>query len=128
MVEAAFNALKEAGNTDAVESEVDQRIAELDELKSRTNETKRAEEQRRMDEVADWFDGFVPQHPENAAKVREILNNYVEMRYATYGEMEEIDPEFARAERESLRQSLGDQLLTEVPPAQGVTILKKLFI
>jgi hypothetical protein len=89
---------------------------------------KRGEEQRRMDEVADWFDGFVPQHPENAAKVREILDRYVELRFATYGEMEEIDPAFARAERESLRQTLGDRLLSDVPPAQGVTVLKKLFI
>jgi hypothetical protein len=126
--EAALHALTQAGSKDTVEAEVERRIAEFDEVEARTNEVKRAEEQRRMDEAADSFEGLVPHHPDNAAKVREILNRYIELRFATYGEMEEIDPEFARSERESLRQTLGDRLLSEVPPAQGVTVLKKLFI
>jgi len=31
-------------------------------------------------------------HPESGRKAREILNEYVELRYATYGDMEEVDP------------------------------------
>jgi hypothetical protein len=42
--------------------------------------------------------------------------------------MEDVDPELARAQRESLRQRLGQRLLSELPPAQGATVMKPLFI
>jgi hypothetical protein len=42
--------------------------------------------------------------------------------------MEEVDPEFAHAQRVSLRQHLGQHLMSELPPAQGATVLKQLFI
>jgi hypothetical protein len=39
-----------------------------------------------------------------------------------------VRPEFARAQRESIRQRLGQRLMSELPPAQGATVLKQLFI
>ena len=67
-------------------------------------------------------------HPESGQKAREILNEYIELRYRTYGDMEDVDPEFARVQRESIRQRLGQRLLSELPPAEGATVLKRLFI
>lgn len=78
--------------------------------------------------MADWFDQLMAHHPESGATAREILNEYIEFRYNTYGDMEDIDPEFARAQRVSLRQHLGERLMSELPPAQGATVLKQLFI
>jgi len=31
-------------------------------------------------------------HPESGRKGREILNEYIDLRYRTYGDMEEVDP------------------------------------
>jgi len=123
---AAIQAMLKAGRID--EAEVERRVAEIEATKKRTIEVKRAEEQRRMDEVADWFAHLVEQRPESGAKAREILNEYIELRYATYGDMEDVDPEFARAQRESIRQRLGQRLMSELPPAEGATVMKQLFI
>ena len=58
-------------------------------------------------------------HPESGAKAREILNEYIDLRYRTYGDMEDVDPEFACSQRESIRQHVGQRLMSELPPAQG---------
>ena len=123
---AAIQAMLKSGRID--EAEVERRVAEIEETKKRTVEVKRAEEERRIGEVADWFDRLMAHHPESGAKAREILNEYIELRYNTYGDMEDVDPEFARAQRESIRQRVGQRLLSELPPAQGATVLKQLFI
>jgi len=39
-----------------------------------------------------------------------------------------VHPEFARAQRESIRQRVGQRLLSELPPTQGVTVMTQLFI
>jgi hypothetical protein len=57
-------------------------------------------------------------HPESGQKAREILDEYIELRYATYGEMEKL----------AIRQRLGQRLLSELSPAQGATVMKQLFI
>jgi hypothetical protein len=123
---AALEAMLKAGRVD--ETEVDRRVAEIVAMKKHTVEVKRVEEERRIGEVADWFDRLMAAHPESGQKAREILNEYIDLRYATYGDMEDVDPEFARAQRESVRQHVGQRLLSELPPAQGATILKRLFI
>jgi len=123
---AALQAMLKSGRID--EAEVERRVAEIVEMKKHTIEVKRAEEERRIGEVADWFDHLMAHHPESGQKAREILNEYIDLRYATYGDMEDVDPEFARAQRESIRQRLGQRLLSELPPAQGATVMKQLFI
>jgi hypothetical protein len=123
---AAIRELLKSGRVD--DAEVERRVAEIIETKKRTIEVKRAEEERRIGEVADWFDHLMAAHPESGAKAREILNEYIELRYNTYGDMEDVDPEFARAQRESVRQHVGQRLMSELPPAQGATVMKQLFI
>jgi hypothetical protein len=123
---AALQAMLKSGRID--EAEVDRRVAEIVEMKKHTIEVKRAEEERRIGEVVDWFDHLMAAHPESGAKAREIMDEYIDLRYATYGDMEDVDPEFARAQRESIRQRVGQRLLSELPPAQGATVLKQLFI
>ncbi|MCK9463263.1 MAG: hypothetical protein M0R80_26895 [Proteobacteria bacterium] len=122
----ALQAMLKAGRVN--EAEVERRVAEIIETRKRTIEVKRAEEERRIGEVADWFDHLMAHHPESGAKAREIMNEYIDLRYATYGDMEDVDPEFARAQRESIRQRVGQRLMSELPPAQGATVLKQLFI
>ena len=123
---AALQAMLKSGRVD--EAEVEKRVQEIVAMKKHTVEVKRAEEERRIGEVADWFDHLMAHHPESGAKAREILNEYIELRHNTYGDMEDVDPEFARAQRESIRQRVGQRLLSELPPAQGATVLKQLFI
>jgi hypothetical protein len=123
---AAVKAMIQAGRVD--EAEVERRVAEILETRKRTIEVKRAEEERRIGEVVDWFDHLLAHHPESGQKAREIMNEYIELRWATYGDMEDVDPEFARAQRESIRQRVGQRLMSELPPAQGATLLKRLFI
>jgi hypothetical protein len=57
-------------------------------------------------------------HPESGAKAREILNEYIDLCYRTYGDMEKL----------AIRRRVGQRLLSELPPAQGATVLKQLFI
>jgi hypothetical protein len=123
---AALQAMIKAGRVD--EAEVDRRVAEILETRKRTIEVKRVEEERRVGEVVDWFDHLMAHHPESGVKAREIMDEYIELRWATYGDMEDVDPEFARAQRESIRQRVGQRLMSELPPAQGATLLKRLFI
>jgi hypothetical protein len=108
--------LLKAGRVD--EAEVERRVQEIVATKKRTVEVKRAEEERRVGEVVDWFDHLMAHRPESGAKAREILNEYIELRYRTYGDMEKL----------AIRQRVGQRLMSELPPAQGATVMKQLFI
>jgi hypothetical protein len=124
--EPALKAMLASGRVD--EAEVDRRVTEIVKMKKHTIEVKRTEEERRIGEVVDWFDHLMAHHPESGRKAREIMNEYIELRYNTYGDMADVDPEFARGQRESIRQRVGQRLMSELPPAQGATVMKQLFI
>lgn len=109
-------------------AEVERRVAAIEARRERTNQVKRDQEELQIDEVLEGFESLMRHHPESGAKAREILDEYIDLRYRTYGPMQIVDPGFAAGQREALRQRVGDRLLAELPPAQGVTVLKRLFI
>ena len=81
-----------------------------------------------MQHAATGFRRLMPRNEEGAALLEEIFEDYIEEKYSTFGHEENIDRPFIIEERGRIRRHLGNRLLTELPPAQGLTVLKGLFL